>query len=859
MPSPASDASCSTRPAARTLSLPVLKTPSGGGGRNAWAGQHPTIGHSKMGRWRAAALVLVHVLIGIHIVQWLITGMTVSPVEPSESMHTLRTGVVNAGFVFFALAILSTLILGRFFCGWACHVVALQDLCAWMMAKVRVKPTPFRSRLLIYIPLGLALYMFVWPVFHREILQPLVADAQGRMPAWLGQSEPINNIQAGFLVEDFWATFPTWYVAIPFLFIIGFACVYFLGAKGFCTYGCPYGGFFGPADLVAPGKIRVHDDKCHQCGHCTAVCTSNVRVHEEVRDFGMVVDPGCMKCLDCVSVCPNDALYFGMGAPTVLAKPKKGREESAARAKAMREARYDLSRREELVVGLLFLALFFCYRGMLYQVPMLMAVGIAGIVCVLCVKSWRMLTLPNVRLQSLQLKFKGSVRPWGWAVLASTALLLVAGAWSGTVRYHFWQAEMAYAKLQTPVAYVLRPDFAPTPGERAAAESSLRHYTIAGPPGPGGGAGGIGWNLRADDLINVAYMQTLLGRYRDAEATMRRVLDEGRPLDALVTQFGMVMQARGAKTDEVLDMYRGAVEKHPTLMGIRGVLAGDLLAKGRRDEAVKVIDEGLAAAPRSADARIQAAPVLARAGQVDRARTLIDEAIARDENNPELLLRAAQAWAALGERDKAVSVAEQAAQVARRDSARRIGAAGLLAQLGQSERALMEALRGVERVREKGRWIGRSGVLFSAGLTKHAAGKPEDGLALIREAIELARSGSAAWDLVSMGNTLAQAGMGGPGRRPDAALLTQAIVALSAARDAEPASASIRYDLAVAYYAAGLKDKAVPEMKAAAETNAASAFLAERFAQLLAEQGRSDEAKKWFDEAAKRKAGAPKP
>ena len=59
-------------------------------------------------------------------------------------------------------------------------------------------------------------------------------------------------------------------------------------------------------------RIRV-TDACAGCGHCTAVCTSNVRVHEEVRDYGMVVDSGCMKCLDCVSVCPNDALYYGAG------------------------------------------------------------------------------------------------------------------------------------------------------------------------------------------------------------------------------------------------------------------------------------------------------------------------------------------------------------------------------------------------------------------------------------------------------------------------------------------------------------------------------------------------------------------
>jgi hypothetical protein len=35
------------------------------------------------------------------------------------------------------------------------------------------------------------------------------------------------------IVEDFWATFPPWYVAIPFLIVCGFVTVYFLGNKGF--------------------------------------------------------------------------------------------------------------------------------------------------------------------------------------------------------------------------------------------------------------------------------------------------------------------------------------------------------------------------------------------------------------------------------------------------------------------------------------------------------------------------------------------------------------------------------------------------------------------------------------------------
>ncbi|MCA9312072.1 MAG: 4Fe-4S binding protein, partial [Phycisphaerales bacterium] len=276
------------------------------------------LGHSRMGRRRAAVLIAVHLLILAHIIHWLATGRTLSPVEPSESMETIETGLVNAGAIFFLLAILSTLIFGRFFCGWGCHIVALQDLCGWLMKKCGVRPVPFRSRLLPLIPIILAFYMFLWPTLLKGVIEPALDTAWPAARAALG---PLPGVPTEFrnelVQEDYWATFPTIAVAIPFLLICGFATVYFLGAKGFCTYGCPYGGIFSPVDRIAPGRIIVDHDKCEGCGHCTAVCTSNVRVHEEVRDYGAVVDPGCMKCLDCVSVCPKEALFLGFGAPAI--------------------------------------------------------------------------------------------------------------------------------------------------------------------------------------------------------------------------------------------------------------------------------------------------------------------------------------------------------------------------------------------------------------------------------------------------------------------------------------------------------------------------------------------------------------
>src|SRR5205085_1802651 len=68
------------------------------------------IRHSKTSKWRALALITLTLLMVVHYVQWRMTGSTVSPIEPSESMYTLQNGAVNAGVIFFTLAILATLI-----------------------------------------------------------------------------------------------------------------------------------------------------------------------------------------------------------------------------------------------------------------------------------------------------------------------------------------------------------------------------------------------------------------------------------------------------------------------------------------------------------------------------------------------------------------------------------------------------------------------------------------------------------------------------------------------------------------------------------------------------------------------------
>lgn len=481
-------AGAKARGGAKSISLPVAaaKSAAAAGG----------IRKSRSGPWRATVLIALNLLMAAHVVQWLIMGRTVSPIEPSESMYTLELGQLNAGFIFFTLALLATFVLGRWVCGWGCHVVALQDLCGWAMKKCGVKPRPFRSRLLAFVPLIAGLYMFVWPTAKRLVM-PWIDPA--RASAFPGFENHLTT-------SDFWATFAPWYVAIPFLAICGFATVYALGAKGFCTYACPYGGFFSALDRFAVGRIRV-TDACEGCGHCTAVCTSNVQVHREVRDYGMVVDPGCMKCLDCVSVCPNEALYYGLGKPRLGAAPRVAEPERRARPLPMWQ---------EALAAAAFLAALLSLRGLYDALPFLMALGCAAIFAFMVLKFADLLRAPTVGVQNLRFKTGGRLRPAGIGFAALTVLAVAFVGHSGVIRWNTWLAGRDFEKAAAPQNLVLAGANVweiLTPGARAAVPRARGRLEFA-----------ERWGLvsTVENRTRLAWLDLLQGRYESAATHLRQ-------------------------------------------------------------------------------------------------------------------------------------------------------------------------------------------------------------------------------------------------------------------------------------------------------------------------------------------------
>jgi tetratricopeptide (TPR) repeat protein/NAD-dependent dihydropyrimidine dehydrogenase PreA subunit len=599
--------------------------------------------------WRALTLIAIHLVMIAHFTQWILQGVTLSPVEPSEGMEFAKHGIVNTGLVFFVAAILVTVVFGRFFCGWGCHLIALQDLSRWLLIKIGIKPKPLRSRVLGLVPLVAFVYMFLWPAIFKI--------AVGR---------PLGPVTTEFLTTDFWATFPGVVVAVWTFAVCGFVVVFVLGSKGYCTYGCPYGAAFGVADQLAPIRIRV-TDACQGCATCTSVCTSNVRVHEEVRDHGMVVDPGCMKCLDCVANCPNDALYVGAGRPA-LGRGWGRRKPGAP------------SWSEEVLAGLVFVLGFVSFRGLYGLIPFLFALGIAAILAGLVLALWRLLRNRDAWLGPIRLKKDGRLRRSGWVFVVAMIPIVAFWAHSAVVQGLTRHADRLFdrtADLRTAALEIreARPPMAESDRSLVAdlrrADERLERWSPLNSPERELRSA---WTAYLDgDPVEAKTQVDQALRERPSEASGhllagRLMVDEGRLEGAILAYsrvvdldpdspagylgLGTVLGSSG-RYDAALDVFTRGLEALPASLELRYNRGLSLALLGDFDGAVGEFERVLDVDPDFRPARENLAGVLAAAGRFDEAVAVFEEAVRRSPTDPQLRIMAARACLGTGARVRA--------------------------------------------------------------------------------------------------------------------------------------------------------------------------------------------------------------
>lgn len=543
-------------------------------------------------------LVGVHVLILAHIAHWLSSGKTIAGLEPSEAMEFSKHGVVNLGLILLVGAALITAVFGRFFCGWGCHIIAMQDLCRWLLIKVGITPKPLRSRLLRWVPVIAFFYMFVWPFVYR-----------------LGVGRVFPRVTTALTTSNLWASMPGMIVGGLTIAVCGFAIVYVLGAKGFCTYACPYGALFGAADRLAPLRVRVNDD-CNQCARCTAACTSNVRVHEEVRDFQMVRDSGCMKCMDCVAACPNDALFLGLGRPALGAKvrvegPPAGRP-------------WNVSWVEEVLLASAFVLAFAAFRGLYGRIPFLLALGLSGILAFLSLTSIRLAGRRNLRFGGARIKRDGRVTSAGWVF--AFVMVVAAGLWvhSALVRFHEVRSEMVFAETARFRAAAL---------DLGWRTLDAREETELVERGSDHTEWGQHWSLVSNPTshFKAGWFAFLQGRPGVALASVEQALKVQPKASEVHLLHGRVLVGVGRPREAVMAFAR-SVELDPAVS--EGFISlGSLLGSvGDVSRAREVFRRGLLRHPGNADLHYNFGVACAMEGDVDQAKGAFKKAL---EINPE--------------------------------------------------------------------------------------------------------------------------------------------------------------------------------------------------------------------------------
>lgn len=195
--------------------------------------------------------------------------------------------------VAFALPVLLTVFLGRFFCGWLCPVGAALDIYRCILP---VKGSGRKGSPALSMALGTGgKYLFAGAFILLSYLC--------RYPIFCVVC-PVRGICGlGRLKEAGLSLLPV--ALAPFLFEAW-------GSRSWCRHVCPLGGFLGLLSIVKPVGLKVDPEKCRNCKVCTLKCRFDALTPGRLA-AGRPARSECVLCMECVDECRFGAISLGIG------------------------------------------------------------------------------------------------------------------------------------------------------------------------------------------------------------------------------------------------------------------------------------------------------------------------------------------------------------------------------------------------------------------------------------------------------------------------------------------------------------------------------------------------------------------
>ncbi|HUK84992.1 MAG TPA: 4Fe-4S binding protein [Candidatus Acidoferrum sp.] len=204
-------------------------------------------------------------------------------------------GIIDGSLIVFASLFVSSLFVGRVFCGWICPGGATQELCMRTNNKSLTNGKKNWIKYAIWIP---------W----MAIIVLMFAQAGG-----ISAVDPLYQTYYGISIQDVQSLV----IFLSFLGVIAGVALT-VGKRAFCHTGCWMAPF-----MIIGRKIRnavnwpslqlvVDNSKCINCKACTRSCSMSLDVNTMVQTKSME-NSECILCGKCVDSCPKGAIKFAFG------------------------------------------------------------------------------------------------------------------------------------------------------------------------------------------------------------------------------------------------------------------------------------------------------------------------------------------------------------------------------------------------------------------------------------------------------------------------------------------------------------------------------------------------------------------
>jgi len=221
----------------------------------------------------------------------------------------LKTGVTDpfhpAAMAIILTTVLTTLFIGRSFCGWICPVGTFLDFLTYLRKEIlrlnlRVGKLKAVRESVVFSILDVAMripkYLIAfWFIYIMVKMPPQVMLTIAQQ----------SNVDADIKLFKFWVDLfqgKENLYAVIFLLIIIFS---FVIPRFWCRYLCPLGAFYGIFNLFSLLRLRREKSICKSCRDCD-VCPVGLLPFKSV-EFN---NTECIMCLKCQDNCSTGALRF---------------------------------------------------------------------------------------------------------------------------------------------------------------------------------------------------------------------------------------------------------------------------------------------------------------------------------------------------------------------------------------------------------------------------------------------------------------------------------------------------------------------------------------------------------------------